>query len=1099
MILRELARLNSSDFVDWLAHEKSARRQTPCVTQYFQSVLRSYARFNWHEYSKQGVIDEVRTTLDNSQLEIPLTSVTIVTACMNRNTHLLRSIGSWLKVLAVNEIVIVDYASDELVADTLSRAGIYDSRVKIFRHEAESWHLAKAFNLGFGHSTGAYILKLDSDTIVNSAIPSSISLGKSQFKSGNWRTFKTNVLNGIFLARKDCLDQIGGYNQQIRRYGWDDCDLYERLSAIPLTKTDFNENDFTSIEHGNEERVNNGDQKAQKNDINTLIQGNRILANILPRWTSKLSKELEINNNCVSAENVGRYLDAIEEFSYRLAQIQNSFLYGALANEEYPSVLRKILEELEAGHYLANGGHHSRNEDKSCDNSHSRDQFARKILFTTLYEESNLLRRQEMIQCIRINIHYFDEVHVLYEDKSAVEPADYEKPVLDELLRLTSLNGSDKARATVAIVPIDRRPTYALFFEQIDGYQRNHPNASNWFAISNSDIYFDASIRLLDQVSAESKPIIWLSRWEPVIDKGLREANLTLYTDQNGLEWSLIQSSINPSLSIPNYLSADVWIFKDPPKDYQSFDYKLGTYFCDSFFANRAFLNREYVINPCLDIRCFHLHNPSHNSSATKFADKDHINLLYQLEQTRLGGQEPVAGVTWSSLFSISGKELTSNTTPYRWRQHSVLLNIHGSIGAIYAIILIDLSLMCSQEQNAAVNIVINSANYTTKELELIQDFCHWLNNERTRLIFMPAHLMNDVCGVADPVFLTAISESLQSRRIDPLVSAFKVEKTVNIDDLTDRVCLELGMLSSVLNMPCSVFLKNLGTEFGDRFITEMALSLGVRGLVTPEKAREESPFTLITSLFKAKKYIQGMLSNFEAILSLGACELIIIDANPDDEDQQLVKSCLSGTGIGNRVNYIRAVPDPGIYGCWMMGVRHAQFDFVSNFNCDDRRAPLHPHLLSRYLLEHHDCDVCFTGIRPINIPNVPWYRHLTGDSWFSWYRQDQQFLKSDFVNNLDGVLTSRNVAHCMPMWRKQLHDELGPFREDVYGTSADWAFWLECLSQNKRLILADPRPWGLYYVNPNSHNRTNDINGELENKIIMDYFGVQQKAHIQQ
>ena len=86
-----------------------------------------------------------------------------------------------------------------------------------------------------------------------------------------------------------------------------------------------------------------------------------------------------------------------------------------------------------------------------------------------------------------------------------------------------------------------------------------------------------------------------------------------------------------------------------------------------------------------------------------------------------------------------------------------------------------------------------------------------------------------------------------------------------------------------------------------------------------------------------------------------------------------------------------------------------------------------------------------------------------------------------------------------MPMWRKSLHEELGPIREDLYGTSADWGFWLECLKNNKTLSLASDMPLGLYYVNPTSHNRTNDTLGSLENKILFDYYGIRQENFLQQ
>jgi hypothetical protein len=182
-----------------------------------------------------------------------------------------------------------------------------------------------------------------------------------------------------------------------------------------------------------------------------------------------------------------------------------------------------------------------------------------------------------------------------------------------------------------------------------------------------------------------------------------------------------------------------------------------------------------------------------------------------------------------------------------------------------------------------------------------------------------------------------------------------------------------------------------------------------------------------------------------------------------------------------------------------MQGISMAKSSLVSNFNADDRRSAIHPHLLADYLERNPTVDVCFTALKPTRVVNQSWYEHVEEESWFHWYQQGQEFELEDFLTISDGVYCSQNIAHCMPMWRKYLHDILGPFREDLYGTSADWAFWLECLKRKRRLHLASKVPLGLYYVNPESHNRIHDAEGQLENKILSDYFAITQTSFVQQ
>ena len=257
--------------------------------------------------------------------------------------------------------------------------------------------------------------------------------------------------------------------------------------------------------------------------------------------------------------------------------------------------------------------------------------------------------------------------------------------------------------------------------------------------------------------------------------------------------------------------------------------------------------------------------------------------------------------------------------------------------------------------------------------------------------------------------------------------------------------------------------------------------------------------FSLISSLFRAKKYLPRLLENYEAIASLGPCELVIVDVNGDNNDREIVESFIERSDFGHSIQYIQLQDDPGIYGCWMKAIGIAKSPLVSNFNADDRRSAIQPHVLADYLEDNSDVDACFTALKPTNVANQSWYEHIEEESWFNWYEQGRQFQLQDFVTKKNDIYCSQNVAHCMPMWRKSLHDEIGPIREDLYGTSADWAFWLECLRRGKTLSMAQSLPLGLYYINPRSHNRVHDESGILENLILLDYYGIKQEAFNQQ
>jgi hypothetical protein len=63
-------------------------------------------------------------------------------------------------------------------------------------------------------------------------------------------------------------------------------------------------------------------------------------------------------------------------------------------------------------------------------------------------------------------------------------------------------------------------------------------------------------------------------------------------------------------------------------------------------------------------------------------------------------------------------------------------------------------------------------------------------------------------------------------------------------------------------------------------------------------------------------------------------------------------------------------------------------------------------------------------------------------------------------------TMMENNSPHCMPVWRKKLHDKFGLF-DTKYSTAADFDFWMRCLEgKTKFKKLYDII--GLYYYNPN-------------------------------
>ncbi len=181
-----------------------------------------------------------------------------VTCCMNRNDHLAQTLPTWLVHQEIGEVIIVDWSSEIPVEITLRKAGITDPRIRILRVEDEgSWILSHAYNLGFRAATKDKIIKVDSDIILDSEFFSRNTTGVDQLTAGNWRQAKSGQshVNGFFVVGRENLLAVNGFNERIVTYGWDDDDLYGRLTNAGVQREDVDPDTISHIDHSDVRRV----------------------------------------------------------------------------------------------------------------------------------------------------------------------------------------------------------------------------------------------------------------------------------------------------------------------------------------------------------------------------------------------------------------------------------------------------------------------------------------------------------------------------------------------------------------------------------------------------------------------------------------------------------------------------------------------------------------------------------------------------------------------------------------------------------------------------------------------------------------------------
>lgn len=215
-------------------------------------------------------------------------SISIICACKNREESLRISLQSWLCFDQIKEIIIVDWTSDKSISHLTKN----DDRIKVIRVEKEKYfNLSQPLNLAAKLATGDCILKLDCDYILNPyhSFFENYDIDERSFMSGNhnvkqhefWNgqgygidlknmhivdiydyvvtyTHYFKYLKGMLFVHRSSFEQIGGFNENIDNYGWEDSDIIHRLELLGLDHKKINyDHSLIHIPHPDRKRFEN--------------------------------------------------------------------------------------------------------------------------------------------------------------------------------------------------------------------------------------------------------------------------------------------------------------------------------------------------------------------------------------------------------------------------------------------------------------------------------------------------------------------------------------------------------------------------------------------------------------------------------------------------------------------------------------------------------------------------------------------------------------------------------------------------------------------------------------------------------------------------
>jgi glycosyltransferase involved in cell wall biosynthesis len=243
-------------------------------------------------------------------------------------------------------------------------------------------------------------------------------------------------------------------------------------------------------------------------------------------------------------------------------------------------------------------------------------------------------------------------------------------------------------------------------------------------------------------------------------------------------------------------------------------------------------------------------------------------------------------------------------------------------------------------------------------------------------------------------------------------------------------------------------------------------------------QTKEMPKITIITSLFKSDKYIDNFLESIVKQTIFDECELLLINPNPTKKEKDSVKKYIEKY---KNIRHIILDEDPGIYGCWNIGIKESSHDLLCNTNVDDLRNIDNLEILRKHLVLGVDIDLVYGDVSATSEQPT-----LNKKYSFRPYEHSlKPFSKENMIKCLPGPL---------PLWKKTMHNKCGMF-DDKYQSAGDWEMWLRSVRMGSKFKKIDAVS-GFYFVNPRGKSTSKEFEKKkfLEEKEIFfkykDLFG---------
>lgn len=206
---------------------------------------------------------------------------------------------------------------------------------------------------------------------------------------------------------------------------------------------------------------------------------------------------------------------------------------------------------------------------------------------------------------------------------------------------------------------------------------------------------------------------------------------------------------------------------------------------------------------------------------------------------------------------------------------------------------------------------------------------------------------------------------------------------------------------------------------------------------------------SIFCPLYKGEKFVEGYVTDMFKQTVFNETEFIFLDCNSPENEKNILEPLSQQY---NNIIYKKLDNDPGIYAAWNISVKMCSSSIIGNWNIDDRKSSNSLEILLKAFERDESLDLAY-GLTYVSTKENESYEDNTYEHVYPCLPHS---LKNLLINN---------SPHCMPLWKKSLHDRFGYFDEN-YRTASDGDMWLRSAVGGAKIYMVN-HPVGLYYYNP--------------------------------